>query len=74
MIDNSTALLEARQAEPSTLDPIDLLFNPPRSGGEHQALRLERIMQVRRLIESGEYDNDARLQLALDRMLDEMMG
>lgn len=48
-------------------------FEGLQSVGDSQAVRLELICRVRRLIESGQYDSDDRLQRALDRLLDSMM-
>lgn len=64
----ATQLLEALgiEAHGPAFDGLDGV-------GDSQAVRLELICHVRRLIESGRYDSDDRLQEALDRLLDSMM-
>ena len=37
-------------------------------------VRTDRVQQIRQAIESGEYDTDEKLDLALDRLLDELEG
>lgn len=65
----------------STKNVIDALATPSstapkgnRAGlADTQALRLELICRIREAIASGAYDSEERLQVALDRLLDEMM-
>ncbi len=63
-------VLEACHDE--TLAELDGMFEP-RAEPAHQAVRLEMICRIRKLIESGRYDTDERLQAALDRLLESMM-
>ncbi len=39
---------------------------------ETQSIRTDRVAQIRSAIESGSYDTDDKLSLALDRLLDEI--
>ena len=63
----ATATLEAVSAP----EICDLLDGP--AVQSNQAVRLELIVRIRRMIDAGTYDNDQRLQAALDRLLDGMM-
>ena len=65
----STEMLEAMLDEPRGSEDRRITRNAP----DHQAVRLERICRIRQAIESGAYENEQRLRVALDRLLEDMM-
>jgi hypothetical protein len=49
-----------------------VVIQPSRFGNEDAAARLTRIQEVRQQIAEGAYDSERRLEIALDRMIDEV--